>query len=246
MNFRLRPDGEMALPALRQLNGGRLTVVPGMSLELPGLVNIDNSDLYISGGGVLSLPGVGSYQSSGGPTWQASGAGSRLVLAGLTNAVFGSGGSWHYIKALSGGRVELAVLAVMGDGYTDVLADGTNSVVDLSNLRSYNMGGTRYGNMEARNGGTIIVPQLAQAPRMNFRLRPDGEMALPALRQLNGGSLTVVPGMSLELPGLVNIDNSSLYVSGGAVLSLPGVRSYQSSSGTWQASGAGSRLCRRD
>ena len=241
--------GSLALTGGTSIFAGSLSLASGTTLSASGLTTIVNvngaasingANLYASGGAVLSLPGVKSYQSSSG-TWQASGAGSRLVLAGLTNAVLGASGWPHYLHATGGGRVELPALVTLGDGRTDILADGTNSVVDLSSLQSCNPGGAQDCIMEARNGGTIVVPQLVQG-RLQFTLRPDGQMALPALRQLWSGRLTVAPGMSVELPGLMNIDNSNLYVSGGAVLSLPGVRSYQSPSGTWQASGAGSRL----
>ena len=188
MRFTLRPERELALPALRQLYGGSLTVAPGMSVELPGLVNIDHATCISVGEECCRCPGWGSYQSSSG-RWQVSGAGSRLVLAGLTNAVFGSG-NWHYIEALSGGRVELAALAAMGDGFTDILADGSNSVVVLTSLRSYNLGGGRYGYIEARNGGRILLSNPLEMNRMNLTVRGTGVIQTWQISRLRNATVT--------------------------------------------------------
>src|ERR1035441_7406514 len=109
------------------------------------------------------------------------------------------------------------------DGDIIVLADGTNSAVDLSRLALLTaVNGGAY--FTAQNGGSILLPQLPSAPQV---------------------SLTLGTGGNLVLTSLTNIDNASLYVNGGQVLSLPLVRSYQKTgcaSPTWQANGVGSVL----
>ena len=80
---------------------GPLTMAPqaglsgsgvGVSFTATGPTQVDDARLYVSSGALLALPKVGACQSWDSTWWQASGAGSRLVLAGLTNAVCGSGG----------------------------------------------------------------------------------------------------------------------------------------------------------
>jgi hypothetical protein len=120
---------------------------------------VSGGSLYASGGAVLSLPGVRRYQDGNTccRTWQASGAGSVLSLPGLTNLVGNTFSSiWaQNIQALAGGRIELGALGVISGGAVSVLADGTNSVVDLSTLNSFNPAQATF---VATNGGVILRP----------------------------------------------------------------------------------------
>ena len=189
---------------------GPLTMAPqaglsgsgvGVIFTATGPTQVDDARLYVSSGALLALPKVGACQSWDSTWWQASGAGSRLVLAGLTNAVCGSG-DWHHVWAQNGGRIELEALTTLGDGYLEVLADGLESLVDLTSLTAYNAGGTHYGSMQARNGGTILTPQLALARGWALTLGAAGVLTLPALTNFDGGSLSVASGLTMALPGL--------------------------------------------
>jgi len=222
-SFTAQNGGSILLPQLPSAPQVSLTVGTGGSVALTSLTNIDNASLYVNGGQVLSVPLVRSYQKTGCafPTWQANGVGSVLVFPGLTNLTASSCNPLA-VQAYAGGRVVLTNVLSM-DGDINVLADGTNSVVDLSRLALLTVvnGGASF---TARNGGSVLMPQLPSAPQV---------------------SLTVGTGGNLMLTSLTNIDDASLYVSGGQVLSLPLVRSYQKTgcaSPTWQASGAGSVL----
>jgi hypothetical protein len=217
----------------------------GTSFTAANATNIDHASLNVSGGALLSLPGLRSYLRNGAPgaSWQASGAGSRLDLPALTNL---SGPISVYclsIRASNGGFVNVSNVVTIGNGHLCVLAEGTNSVVDFSRLSSLeNPGDFASLNLEARAGGSILVPQLEDGDGVVLSLKPGGAVTSAQFRRLFGVALD---GVSLALPGVTNIDRAALSVSAGAVLSLPGVRDYtrQGPSGaSWIANGIGSTL----
>ncbi|NOS71815.1 MAG: hypothetical protein HOP33_18035, partial [Verrucomicrobia bacterium] len=119
---------------------------------------VQYASLNVSGGSVLSLPALRSYLKDGcaGTTLQASGAGSVLALPALTNlvaatpSVYGCAGL--SVQALAGGQVLLTSLMNL-DGTVYVLADGTNSVVDLSAFTNLHQGPVV---LEVQNGGKIL------------------------------------------------------------------------------------------
>ena len=133
----------------------------GVSTNFPALTNIDYMSFYASGGSVLSVPAARGYANPACgylATFQASGAGSRIMLAGLTNAVsllLNCGGFWLYVTALNGGRVELPAVKAISQGYLSITADGRGSVVDLSSLSGFVMDG--QGSLTAQNGGIILL-----------------------------------------------------------------------------------------
>ena len=61
------------------------------------------------------------------------------------------------INALSGGRVELPAVQSLGLGYFNLLADGVDSVVDLSGVSSEDTANSVLA-VEARNQGQIALP----------------------------------------------------------------------------------------
>ena len=212
--------GSVLLPELA--NGGvvNLALSPGGFISTAQLTNIDGANLYVSGGAVLSLPGVTSYRAGcANVTWEASGAGSILQLAGLTTLQGASCGGTLSIQALSGGQVLLSNVATIPSNSVSVQAQGTGSIVSLSGLIT----SSGLLNLSASEGGSVLLSALANGGEVNFNL---------------------VPGGVISTPQLTNINGANLSVSGGATLSLPGVVSYQAGCAnvTWQASGAGSVL----
>src|SRR5271157_3659322 len=163
--------------------GGSLTVTSGLtvgsgatlsatnagtSFTASGATTIDGANLYASGGATLSLPAATSYTQNTGSwnsnrTLQASGAGSVLALPNLTT-ITGSTqyGSNLYVQALAGGHVNLGAATAVTGGAVNLTADGTNSVLDLSALQSF-QGYFEYqyytstSNIQATNGGTIVL-----------------------------------------------------------------------------------------
>ena len=89
------------------VGGGRSLSVNGAGTVFAanGAASLNDALLYAENGGVLSVPGVGQAALIGENylTWQAVGAGSRIVLANLTNIIgdsLGRGYSWS-LRALN-------------------------------------------------------------------------------------------------------------------------------------------------
>ena len=231
-----------------RVSGGAVLAVagPATSFSAPNATNIDGGGLSVSGGAVLSLPEIRSYRKFNtecNATWLATGAGSVIDLPGLTNltgfqcSILGGVG----IQALAGGRILLTNLTTIPDGRVGVLADGTNSLVDLSRLNDYQQTNLVL-TLEARSGGSILVPNFVDGGQVALVLKPGGSISTAQFRKLLG--VTLESGVTLTLPGVTNIDGANFTVSGGAMLSLPGVSRYRQNStecgATWLASGEGS------
>jgi phage/plasmid primase-like uncharacterized protein len=210
---------------------GFLTVSNGAALSASGngttltslsSVSADGANFNASVGAVLSLPGVVNYQAGcENPTWAAIGAGSVLELPGLISLQGANCGLFNAlnISALNGGQVLLSNVVTIVSDPVSVQSQGTNSVVDLSDLTTN--GGLLYVN--ASDGGRVLAPQLANAGSIN---------------------LTVAAGGFISSAQFTNIDGASLNASGGAVLSLPSVVGFQAgcANPVWQANGPGSVL----
>jgi hypothetical protein len=213
-----------ALAAVTGTNGSAsFTAQNGGTVLLRSLATMDNGSLTVSGGGTLSLPSLGSYVKTecAGPTWQVSGAGSVLDLAGLTNLVVESCNGL-FVQALAGGQVVLTNVTSL-DGPVSVLADGSGSVVNLSRLVAVT-GTNGSASFTAQNEGSVLLPLLAVS---------------------QGASFVAGPASVLVLPSLPTMENGSLTLSGGGTLSLPSLGSYvktECAGPTWQVSGAGSVL----
>ena len=83
-------------------------------MSLPSITNIDGGSIYVSGGANFALPGVtGFTNTSGGSTFQATGAGSVIDLRNVTSIV---GSTLPYgsqaIRAIDGGSVALDVALI--------------------------------------------------------------------------------------------------------------------------------------
>ena len=206
---------------------------PEASLVANGAVAIDAANLFARDGGLLDFSSVTSYAGSNSNFSdrfiQASGAGSRIELPNLTTLTGGTAqGSEVFINALEGGTIDLSELTEIDGGATQVLAEGTGSILDLSSLTSFNANSipSASSRMEARSEGAITADNLTSMERVNLVF--DGS-----------GTLTVSQ--------LANIDDSNILVSNGGTLALPEVASYAGSNSNFsdrfiQASGAGSRI----
>jgi hypothetical protein len=88
--------------------------------------------------------------------------------------------------------LELPAVQTLTNGWFEVTADGINSVVDLSELTSYQQG-TRldqYLTLEARNSGTVLVAQLPNLNQISVTLRgPTSVIPLAQIRNADKGNL---------------------------------------------------------
>lgn len=237
----LQNGGVFPAAQQRQLLGFNISAMP---VTFSALTNLGIGDVTVSAGGAVSAPSLTQYLPSGvcaGNTWQSTGAGSLLDFPALTNFA-GPGCGVLNVKAASGGLLRMAGLSSIREGTLSFLADGLNSVLDLSPLTQC-LASLRTVSFEARNSGVILIPAFEGGSNVLVTIRSSGALDTLRLRLLK--SLTV-SGTSLTLPGLTNLFDGDLLVDQGAVLTLPSVFDHAQLAGcgssTWTASGAGSVL----
>ena len=149
--------GMLDLSHVTSMNASAVSLTEPVTLNLTNLAQVDQSSFRVSGGAQLVLPGVRNYQAgaSANTEFRADGSGSLLSLPGLTNAVGGTH-QWGWyrwlVNAINGGRVELGALRTIPGGQVNMLADGTNSVLALTDLTRLAGPGSA---LEARNGGWL-------------------------------------------------------------------------------------------
>lgn len=236
----LQTGGALPVAQLRQLQGFTVT---GRAVDFSGLTNLGRGNLTVSGGAVVTLPNLWRHEENTGcpaNTWLTTGAGSVLSFPGLTNLTGGLCGFLN-VNATAGGVCQLGSLTTMGDGTVNFLADGTNSLLSLSALTDV-QATTRTVSFEARNAGTIALPQLLGGPTVVVTIKSGGSLDATQMTLLKG---LTVSGTTLVLPGLTNLFAGDLTVSTGGVLRLPNLSSHTQggcSVNTWLASGDGSVL----
>ena len=216
---------------LTSLDGDMLTVVGGV-VNVTNVTSIVGASLYASGGGLLDLPGVRQCAEpdvvNSTYTWQASGTGSVLRLANLTN-VLGAPAYWELLKiqALAGGRVELPRLVVLDPGYDgnradlwrgiQVQADGTDSVVDLSSLARFDNADPAAGSsLAASNGGGIWAGVLRRVSGTALTLWTGAVMPTTQITDLLNSSITL-NGATADFSGLTSLNGDVLTLAGGAI-----------------------------
>jgi hypothetical protein len=213
-----------------------------------GNPNVRSLSLFALNGSVLTLSGLTSYTGPTlnlSPTIEASGAGSRIDLSSLTTLTGTTGLSGTVnLNAKAGGTIDLSNLTETATGRIAFLADGSNSVVDLSSLT--NFGNVNYASsLIARNGGTVQADNLNSLKRVTLTLDGTGNFSTSQIATFTDGSLVIV-ATNPDLSNLTNIDRSSLLASNGGSLVLPLVTSYtgptSNTNTTIEASGVGSRI----
>jgi RHS repeat-associated protein len=149
--------GNFDTAQIARLTGGALTV-DGFAPDFSQLANIDRSSISVTNGGSLALPAVTSYTgptNNVSPVLEANGIGSELDLSALktltgTTGLFGA----VNINAVSGGTVDLSEIHRVVRGRTQVLADGQDSDIQLSNLATNDL-----VTLSEQNGGAIALSE---------------------------------------------------------------------------------------
>ena len=203
---------------------GNLTVWGG-SYSLPGLTDVDGSNLFARGGS-LTLLGVHHFTSNPADFgaysdyFWASGHGSVLDLANLTTV--NQMGNWT-IHADNGGQVNLSGMTALA------AANGQIILTDTT-------------------GGTILDGKVTTLSGVSATLDGTDKQVAHSWTSFTNGTLTVTGG-SYNLPGLTDVDGSELFVQSGGNLTLLGVVSFTPNpadygvySDYFEASGTGSVL----
>jgi hypothetical protein len=258
-----RTGATVLVPNITELEGGSLIVrdtgiIPTAQLRLltnvdltvdgatPGfthLTNINNCSVYARGGGVVHLTQVTSTtQSVSTLYWQAEGMGSRLDLSSLTNAAVGYNARL-FVRAYDGGSVDLRRLHATTNAL-QVLAEGTDSVVDLSGLsgRWGSLGGYDFG-LEAKSGASVLIPNVTELEGGFLTVRDTATITTGQLTLLTNVILTVV-GATPDFGRLTNINDCAVYAQDGGIARLTNVINFTQNVPTlyWQAEGPESRI----
>src|SRR5262249_56182299 len=97
-----------------------------------GETTMNTANLYVSGGATLTLPDLTSYSGGSGATLEATGTGSVLDLSHITT--FAGGNGLVNVAAVGGGRVDLSGVTAITAGNTQLVGDGADSPLDVSQL----------------------------------------------------------------------------------------------------------------
>ncbi|MDY7005119.1 MAG: hypothetical protein SWX82_14555, partial [Cyanobacteriota bacterium] len=163
--------------ALNITNG--LTLASGVSLRADGATasvlvngasNIDGASLFAANGGSISLPGLTNYESGDERDTfiQADGTGSKINLSSLTSLP-GGGFIYHRnINSLNGGEVDLSGVTSIPSGATEIRANGSGSLVNLSNLNEFIDNANDASLIESTDGGTVNVGNLTDLNAVNI------------------------------------------------------------------------------
>jgi hypothetical protein len=222
VNLTLRNTGHIPLTQLRTFARALFTLDAAI-LSLPGLTNAPNSDVTVVNGARLSLGGIQSLTRNlaGDLALTAHGAGSQLRLPNASQSLVPD----YYqltLTATGGGQVLLPLFATL-NGAIDATADQPGSLVDLPALQGSLQNqtpGAAY--LEARNGGSIQIPNLTALDRIQVTLRGASTIPLSQVTTFTGGSL-LLDGAILSLPALTDIRGTDLTVINNGQLNLANV-----------------------
>ncbi|HEV3003299.1 MAG TPA: hypothetical protein VGX78_02515, partial [Pirellulales bacterium] len=127
-----------------------------------------------------------------------------------------------YLRASTGGELNLSRLTQIPDGGVQFDASGANSIIDLSTLATY-VGAEQSTSWGVTDGGAIVAPQLLTLH--NAFLFVDGA------------------GSSISTARLTNIDALNINAMDGAVVDFSGLSSYAGANGvSFDANGAGTTI----
>jgi len=203
----------------------------GQTPDFSGMTNIQNSSFHAKNGSTITLPGITAYAPDNifnvNRSLKASGASSLLDLSNFT-ALSGADGfaSAVRLEALTGGKVDLSQIGSITTGAVWVKADGASSVVDLTALTTFtdtNINGASQ--LEARNGGTIIVPNLTTIDAVNLIIGATGVINTAQIETFTNATATA-DGATPDFSGMTNVQNSNFHAMGGGTITLPGITSY--------------------
>jgi hypothetical protein len=213
--------------------------ISGGSYTFASFANLNGSSLTISSSAMLNLPNLVTFATSNGipPSLEADGAGSILSLSSL-NLIVVSNDSLNF-TAYSGGSIDLPALTTIDDlnpnSSISFNATGTNSVVNLPSLKTFEASGVpnandlnapfigSSGGLMMFDGGSISAPQLTITKGVLLSIG-SGTFSADSLTTMTDSEISLTSG-SYTLNTISNIDGTSINLTGGSTLSLPNVTS---------------------
>ena len=207
----LGPGVSLSLPSLTAFASGTLSLDNGASLSLPALTYFHDSDLTLTPGRTLSLGPINNIDYS------------RIAVSGGVSLSFPNVTSyrmdWQDYRA----------------NRTALSADGVGSLIDLSNVATFN--GAAYGSynpynyiVNASNSGTInlsgvtVIYGTGDSDWLKFQLVNNGAIPLDNLQSINGRTWFDIQNASLSLPLLQNAISAQFVIGTAGSLSIPNLK----------------------
>ena len=211
--------GRVSIGGAFEVKGGVLglaAIGPSSLLEAPGLTRLAPSQLGLDaeGGGRISLPALNQFSAanarSGGISWTASGAGSRIDMPALVSFSGTYNPAYTYLTASAGGLINLSAVVALAGANLNLLADGAGSTLNLGSAANLNL---QSLSVRATAGGLV---DLRSAPGLvggNYALLADGAGSIVNLssasifdtrntggniQALNSGSVSLAPAFLLR------------------------------------------------
>ena len=207
-----------------KLTNGELKVDTG-SYTLPGLTDVDGSNLIAENSGTLALPGMHTY-SSNGAYFQANGYGSVLDVSPLTTLT--QQGGWT-VNAYTGGTIKLSGLTSLNSTHGISINDSGGSTILDPNL-------TTLTGVTATLDGTDAHVADSWTSFTNGDLTVGtGSYSLPGLSDVDGSYLIVNEGGGLTLLGVQSYASNGAYFQAngsGCVLDLSALTTL-TQTGSW-------------
>ncbi len=178
--------GKLAVSQWTSLTNGSLSITGGDYAPTAGAAtsansfaqvsDIDDSSIYVYGGGSLTLPAVDSYTDNN--------YGYEYLQAYQPNLYYG--------QTPTVGVLSLPNLTSISGEYVHVLALGTGSEIDLPALTSFDL--SYDGALSVTNGATVNDGNLTSLTDVAVTLDGSGTLAVSQWTTLTNGSLTVEAG----------------------------------------------------
>jgi hypothetical protein len=149
----------MSLPSITTLDGDSISVEgSGAQLLPPALTTLTNVAIRVGSAGVFNMPSVTTFNWSGNSLTflNVNGAGAILNLNGLTTMNVTAG--TNTVNASNGGAIgfsQLQTISTLNNSNLNVVANGASSVVDISNLATFDPAHTIFTEL---NGGVVLTP----------------------------------------------------------------------------------------
>ena len=151
----LHASGSIATAQILSYTSGQVTTF-GVSPDFSNLLSVNGAGFIAYTGAVVTLPNVQTVSYPAPAIWEARGPGAQLAFSSLTNVqgplAFG-GLPRLAVQAFSGGLIDLTGVSQVTAGRFGLLADGTNSLVNLGNTTNLSCAG--FSTADIRNAGTI-------------------------------------------------------------------------------------------
>ncbi len=192
------------LVGLTDVTNTQIKLTMGATANIDNVTQINGASFIVEGGVTLTVPQPTTYvgDSRATTSFRATGPGSRLEFPALTQMSGASFIGRHRVEAIGGGTVDLGSVTTVPGELTVFVADGMDSLIDLSQTNSINLSGSRQATMTAINGGLVELKNgLVDINRLTITLSPTGTVQAGTLQL---GQLAQVQGAGALNSSVIN------------------------------------------